>query len=932
MSIEKKVTNLLSTKAASSAIKTILGPAVAKSEQVKDQAIKSVLQEFVNVTRDNDGGKRLYDAVVLTDQTSIVDRLGDVKTRDSALDSAEKQLRKIVGQNSYRQLHNRLQTYSSLTESQAKNTLALVSNGVVESLKSELQTVEDSAAGITKLLGNSKSEPNSNRDGVPVSESALTHHSNSTNTSGNASAVKSESIMRFAPILLLGALLLGTLKYCSDSEKNKVVVEERTELQQQLGLAREEIETETNKIAALKSEHDSAKTRIAELESELEITTARLDAERNVPKDTATLQRQLTIVTKERDKAVENSADLSSQLNRVSNKHDKAKRELVTVRAEAESARSIIRSNSQAIENLDQLKADAAELAVKHDEVLKRNTGFVASNKTLQEKLDLATSTNASLESKVTELTEQRDRINRRLRTTLSSLDKEKKFNQTEGQKLNLKIDNLRQSLASTDPALSKLESQITSLHNEVAVLEAKLELKAENLDQERVTAKSKLEKQINRYKVQGETISGLQDKIAGLEKSNMLAADTISGLQQKVQSLDNELDSATNMVANAESMLKVREDSLIKTNEALANARVEIAEITKSGDKQLAVQDGYRQKIVKLTEEYNSMQQVVSDRDAQLNALNDKFKTTIAESNTEIDLLTASNTEADNEIYVLNQRVSELVSSAKVEKSVIADLEKSIASLETALELESERSKDNIEEKDAQLNVVGQQLLLEQQNSKAISATLADLSQKHGLALEKIEQTKTSLNAENQSAVQPDDTREVVAAEEAAAATKSKAAEKNKALSLRDAVQQQISDSGLTGVMVKSLDDNQSVAITLGSGSLFETDDSSLTRDGSRTLNKIGNVLANYPGWRIAVEGHTDSLPVAEKQSLRSITNEELSSAQASSVVMFLKLTTAIESDSLSSIGYAETKPIADNSTAEGREANKRVEITLKR
>ena len=148
----------------------------------------------------------------------------------------------------------------------------------------------------------------------------------------------------------------------------------------------------------------------------------------------------------------------------------------------------------------------------------------------------------------------------------------------------------------------------------------------------------------------------------------------------------------------------------------------------------------------------------------------------------------------------------------------------------------------------------------------------------------------------------------------------------------LRDAIEQQFAEAALTEIMVQSIDDNQAVAITLGSDSLYRKADVSLTRDGSRILNKVGNVVASYPGWRIQVEGHTDSRPIGTTLRKRYPSNQELSLARASSVVEFFSLTTAIKSESLSSKGYAETKPVGDNATAEGREKNRRVDIILKR
>ena len=62
-------------------------------------------------------------------------------------------------------------------------------------------------------------------------------------------------------------------------------------------------------------------------------------------------------------------------------------REVVILRAEIEAARAIIRSNRQDIANIDQLKADAKELAVKNNEALEHATKIDAASKALQKSL-----------------------------------------------------------------------------------------------------------------------------------------------------------------------------------------------------------------------------------------------------------------------------------------------------------------------------------------------------------------------------------------------------------------------------------------------------------------------------------------------------------------------------------------------------------------
>ena len=150
--------------------------------------------------------------------------------------------------------------------------------------------------------------------------------------------------------------------------------------------------------------------------------------------------------------------------------------------------------------------------------------------------------------------------------------------------------------------------------------------------------------------------------------------------------------------------------------------------------------------------------------------------------------------------------------------------------------------------------------------------------------------------------------------------------------LELRNAIEQQLAVAKLDDLKVNTIEHDQAVAITLGVKDLYQPAGASLTREGSSTLNKIGKILEEHPSWRINVEGHTDSTPIDPKLRKRYPSNQELSSDWASVVVKFFKLTSNLNTAQLSSKGYAETQPVADNASAQGREQNRRVEIILRR
>ncbi|MCR9149394.1 MAG: OmpA family protein [Rhodobacteraceae bacterium] len=101
-----------------------------------------------------------------------------------------------------------------------------------------------------------------------------------------------------------------------------------------------------------------------------------------------------------------------------------------------------------------------------------------------------------------------------------------------------------------------------------------------------------------------------------------------------------------------------------------------------------------------------------------------------------------------------------------------------------------------------------------------------------------------------------------------------------------------------------------------------FEPGSATITRSGAPTLDRIAEVLRDCPDVPMQVAGHTDSQGRAEM-------NLALSESRAQSVVMAL-LDRRVLTGSLVAKGYGETRPVADNDTEEGREANRRIEFTL--
>ena len=104
--------------------------------------------------------------------------------------------------------------------------------------------------------------------------------------------------------------------------------------------------------------------------------------------------------------------------------------------------------------------------------------------------------------------------------------------------------------------------------------------------------------------------------------------------------------------------------------------------------------------------------------------------------------------------------------------------------------------------------------------------------------------------------------------------------------------------------------------------GVQFATGDADLNGSGRENLAKFSGIVASYPGLRFNIEGHTDSTGSVA-------TNKELSMQRAMTVRTYL-IAHGVPASSIDVAGLGSSTPVADNTTADGRTRNRRVEIVL--
>lgn len=122
------------------------------------------------------------------------------------------------------------------------------------------------------------------------------------------------------------------------------------------------------------------------------------------------------------------------------------------------------------------------------------------------------------------------------------------------------------------------------------------------------------------------------------------------------------------------------------------------------------------------------------------------------------------------------------------------------------------------------------------------------------------------------------------------------------------------------TGVSIERDGDN--INLIMPGNITFENNSSGISGEFFPVLDSVAIVLKEYDQTIIAVAGHTDS--VGSDSS-----NKALSQKRANSVAGYLK-SKQLLAERFEIIAFGESQPIADNGTAEGREINRRVEITL--
>lgn len=111
-------------------------------------------------------------------------------------------------------------------------------------------------------------------------------------------------------------------------------------------------------------------------------------------------------------------------------------------------------------------------------------------------------------------------------------------------------------------------------------------------------------------------------------------------------------------------------------------------------------------------------------------------------------------------------------------------------------------------------------------------------------------------------------------------------------------------------------------VVLTFQGDMTFESGSSKVKKAAREDLEKISALMQDYLGTQAMIAGHTDSVG-------KKAYNQTLSEKRAKAA-MGVMLAAGVDSERLNTVGYGEVAPVADNGTKEGRQQNRRIEVTL--
>ena len=442
------------------------------------------------------------------------------------------------------------------------------------------------------------------------------------------------------------------------------------------------------------------------------------------------------------------------------------------------------------------------------------------------------------------------------------------------------------------------------------------------------------LQEELSRYKdavIQKDLNKQALETIVEKTKIDLetVSARTVE-VESTIQNLRNELAAALERESRAGSSesqkaaeLQARIEQLIEENlglaESLATSYKDIEKLTyslsESGDTLNTLQDGFT---ILQSDHDNLKAELVSERSSRA-ALQSDYDNLKAELVSERSSRASLQSDHDNlKAELVGERSSRTSVSGELKSQmdtlVASEKELSLAvseQLRLQKLLSDARSRaEKTEELEAKLNLIDTDVA-------AKSSALENSKEK----VQSLEGELEMLNRRRDELVQQLQTKESLVDDLNA---KHKAAEEQ----LNTLRSQMASVTKSAELEIQNLKDSVTL-IRMDSDIVFRPGSTRIRQSGQLVLDKVIAYALSVSDRVISLEGHTDSIPISADKQDRFPSNWELSAARAGSAVRYLQAN-GIAAGRMRIAGYGEHRPVADNSTEQGRSANRRLEIVL--
>lgn len=237
----------------------------------------------------------------------------------------------------------------------------------------------------------------------------------------------------------------------------------------------------------------------------------------------------------------------------------------------------------------------------------------------------------------------------------------------------------------------------------------------------------------------------------------------------------------------------------------------------------------------------------------------------------------------------------------------------------EAAARLRAEEDRRRAEE-DRRRLAEDERLRVERERERAEAARAS--AERERLAAERaradLERAKSEADAARAAALAQAEEAKRLADQSAAEASAARLA-REQAERDRDAAREQLRQQ--LNVILETRETARGLIVNL-SDVLFDVDQATLKPGAREKLARIAGILSSYPDLKIEIEGHADSTGSEEH-------NQQLSERRAQSVRAYFNQQGVIR-PIVAAVGFGESRPVATNGTAEGRQQNRRVEIIV--